>query len=245
MEINYQNLNLGFHRPSAPNRMVVIQRNNSIASGFLKDGHGNTLDSADIFNISAGQWFDLLFDAAVTNGPGTNDLSFNASFKATDNVTTLANPSIDAVFNNANLLGDLDGISYGNGILRIEGVIHAAPGKDAILAAPTPDWIYHGGAAGTAAGMDGVMDQMTIDSAARPNYQYGILAVLEVSLHQFVDGTSAAGLDADGLFAQALLHQGFVSTDAQLQLTVIPEPGAVLLGVLGLFGVGLARRRLA
>ena len=245
VEINYQNLNLGFHRPSAPNHLIVMQRNNSIASGFLKDGHGNIVDTADIFNITAGQWFDLLFNAAVTNGPGTNDLSLNASFQATDNVTSMADPSINSVFQNANLLGDLDGISYGNGILRIEGIIHAAPGKDSILASPTSDWVYYGGAAGTDPGADGVADQMTIDAAARTNYQTGVLAVLEVSLQQFVDGTSTAGLDADGLFAQALLHQGFVSSSAQLQLTVIPEPAAALLGVLGLVGVSLARRRLA
>ena len=245
IEINYQNLNLGFHRPSAPNSLVVMQRNNSIASAFLKNGNGTVVDGADIFNIAANQWFDLLFNATVTNGAGLNDISLNGNFTATDNVTSSSDPSIDAVFHNANLLGDLDGISYGNGILRIEGVIGVAPGNDSILANPTPDWVYQGGANGTPAGADGVVNQMTIGSDIRTNYTTGILAVLEVSLTRFVDGTSAAGLDADGLFAQALLHQGFVSTSAQLQLTVIPEPAAALLGVLGLVGVSLARRRIA
>lgn len=243
IEINYQNLDLSFN-VAAPNQLVVQQRANSVASAFLKNPQGDTLDSADIFNIAGGQWFDLLFDGVVTNGMGENDISLDASFAATDNVTSLAAPSIAAAFQNANLTGDVDGFTFGSGILRIEGVISTLNPWDAILANPTPDWVYSGGAVGTDPGLDGVADQMTIGADSRPSYGSGVLAVLEISLTQFKDGTSTAGLNADELFADALVHGGFSSTDAQIQLTLIPVPGAALLGAIGLGAFPWIRRRL-
>ena len=103
--------------------------------------------------------------------------------------------------------------------------------------------MFAGDAVGTAPGLDGIADQITIGSAIRGEYQTGILAILEITLGTFADGTSTAGLNADQLFAQALLHGGFNSTDSQLQLNVIPEPTAALLGVLGLSGLAWLRRR--
>lgn len=245
VEINYQNLNLSFHQPASSSQLIVTERGNSIASAFLKDGSGNTLDSADIYNLQANHWFDLLFGGTVTNGAGIDDISIPALWQATDNVTTLAAPSLEASFLNANLLGDLDGVTFGNGVLRIEGVIQSVVGNDSILLNPTPNWVYAGGFVPTAPGADGIADQMTIAAAKRTDYHNGILAVLEVSLNQFGDGTSTAGLDADQLFAQALLHGGFTSTDAQIQVTIVPVPGAALLGVIGLGMVRPIRRWIA
>jgi len=245
VEINYQNLNLSFHQPATPSQLVVTQRSNSIASAFLKDGHGNTLDSADIYNLQANHWFDLLMSGTVANGAGVDDISISAVWQATDNVTTLAAPSLEAGFVNANVLGDPDGITFGNGVLRIEGRIHSLPGNDSILLNPTPNWVYAGGFVPTAPGADGVPDQLTVAGAKRTNYHTGILAVLEVSLTEFGDGTPTAGLDADQLFAQALLHGGFSSTDAQIQVTIVPVPGAALLAAIGLGMVRPIRRWIA
>lgn len=241
IEVDYLNLNLNFN--AATQVLSLSHRSNSVLSAFAKDATDNVIDEAAIFNITSANDFELAFSGVVNNGAGLNDLSISADFAATDTVTTLAAPSLAAMFANANLTGDLDGISFGNGVLRIEGVISATGPWDSILANPTPDWVFAGDAVGTAPGLDGIADQITIGSAIRGEYQTGILAILEITLGTFADGTSTAGLNADQLFAQALLHGGFNSTDSQLQLNVIPEPTAALLGVLGLSGLAWLRRR--
>lgn len=241
VEIDYQNLSLSY---DTLGNLTVDHRTNSIASGELKT-NGTTLDTADIFNI-LGPSFGLSFAATVTDGPGLNDIGINGLFKATDAVTTLAAPSIMADFANANLTGDLDGVSFGNGVLRIEGRILTSGANSSILVNPTPgDWVYHGGPVGNPPGLDGIADQFTIGSLARDAYDTGILAVLEVNLIRYGDGTLIGAVDADTLFATALAHNGFASDSAQVQLTVVPVPGAALLGIFGLGVIARIRRRLA
>ena len=149
-------------------------------------------------------------------------------------------------FANANLTGDADGISYGNGVLRIEGRILPSGGGTSILVNPaTGDWVYKGGPAGTPPGADGVADQFTVSSLYRDGFDHGILAVLEVNLTQYNNGVQIGAVDADTMFATALLNGGFSSTSAQIQLTVLPVPGAAVLGIIGLGVVGRIRRHLA
>lgn len=242
VEINYQNLDLSY---DTSGNLTVDQRPNSFASGFLKQNMA-IIDSADIYNLSAGHWFDLAFSGVVTNGSGTDDIGIAALFKATDNVTTLAAPSLAANFVNANLLGDPDGVTFGSGILRIEGVISPHGGASSILLNPTSgNWVYQGGAVGTPVGADGVADQFTVDSLYRDNFDSGILAVLEVSLTHYGNGMPIGNVDADTLFATALSNGGFLSNSAQLQLAIVPVPGAALLGIIGLGTVARIKRRLA
>jgi hypothetical protein len=246
VEADYQGLDLYFN----PNTSFLsLSENAGSQSQAYILSNSTVIDRADILNSFGGPgMFQMLFSGAISNGGGLNDLKFlNTEFRATDTVTTLADPSLLAGFNNANITGsDVDGVTFGGGILRIEGRVFTVPGEESILVRPAPGlWAYKGESdAPIGVGADGVADQISVAPGSRDNFDVGILAVLEVNINRFVDGTSTSGLNADTLFEMALIHGGFRSDSAQLQIAVVPVPGALLLAGMGVGLVGWLKRRL-
>jgi hypothetical protein len=242
IEINYQGLELGYD--PATSSLSMNENAGSTSIGLLLED-GTIVDRADIYNslIEPGA-FQLLWGARVVNGPMQDDLELTESvIWATDINTSPVNPSLRAGFTNDNLMGiDADGVIFGGGVLRIEGVLALTTDDGSILVHPTGgNWIYRGEDDGPMGeGADGTMDQFTIQSIARDSYRLGVMAVLEIGIRHFRDGTSTSGLNADSFFEMAGLHGGFFSDSAHLQLTVIPEPTT---GVMGLVGAVLRLRR--
>lgn len=244
VEIDYQGLTVTYD----PGGNFSLTHNTSSKADAMILGSGSVLDEADIFNQLAGFGsFQLDFAGTLLNGGGTNDISLTGLYRATDSVTTLANPSLAANFVAGGTGLDPDGVSYSRGILRIEGLLSPAAGNSSILVNPAGGpWVYVGkddGAMGP--GLDGVDNTITVDESSRNAFNQGLFAVLEINLDRFADGTLIGDVDADTLFANALAHGGFSSTSSQLQVSVVPAPPAVLLGLVGFGALGWFRKRLA
>lgn len=248
VKIDYSGVSVRFNPGTST--LTVQENQGSTAKAFLLDSTGVVVDRADVDNGTPGGHFFVRFSATVANGAGVNDVGMTGTYTATDTVQSLANPSLAADLVNGNVSGaDADGVTYGNGVLRIEGFLAAIGGNDSILLNPAPGtWAYVGKTdTPVAGGSDGVNNQISVPDPDRSLYDQGVFAVLEIALTHYADGSAIGNVDADTLFANALSHGGFNTTtgDVKVAIVPIPAPAAVLLGMVGFGALSWFRRRLA
>jgi len=199
----------------------------------------------DVTKILDPSLFDLYLTATIVNPAGMNNIAFaDATLRVTDTVSTLAAPSILADVSGASSPGDPDGVTFYSGILTVYAVLNRVVGNDSILLNPTSgDWTFAGTSSPLGAGLDGVLNRITVGASQRNNYDVGTVFVLETELTAFGDGTSTLGItNADDLFAAADIHDGFQTFSGDIKVDIVPSPGAGLLGLIGLGVVASAAK---
>lgn len=173
----------------------------------------------DAVKISGGDAFDVVFKIELTDLPGENNWSANGVLGLTD--AGLDGNVLEASFQSTR-------IWITDGALRIDGKLEAVGGsEDSILKPDEDPWIFLGQQPYSSADADGVPDQVTVLDQA-------IFAQGGLFSTQF--GVPTDSLDK--LFAEASSLEG-----GEIHGTVVPLPGAIILGGIGLGLVGYFSRK--
>lgn len=192
-------------------------------SGLGEEGPGSTLDA---YIVQDG--FTILQQTQI-NPLAVDDLVFNLTFTgAGESWMAIGDLSLKDTSGNVVLKGDIvgAGIDYVDGTdnsLEIRGVMVTPAGDDSILQT-SGAWTFAG-------------DSTSIGLAqGAENYDNGTLVVVHYLLPSSVTSLSS-------LFGYVTANGATTLQAGNVDITVVPVPAAVLLGMLGLSAAGLKLRR--
>ena len=167
--------------------------------------------------VVGGAYFNLVLDLQMTQ-LGPNNWLALGTFKFTD--TTLATNAVEAGMVSTSIKAD--GTS-----LRIEGYLQDM-NPPTILVNRGDPWVFAGNADNGGADADGTYGQITVPNSQ--SYDGGTILTLKFGYTGTVDGFFGADQNVGG---------------GEVKGAIVPVPGAVLLGLLGLSAAGLKLRKYA
>lgn len=181
--------------------------------------HGYDGAILDAVRISGGGAFDVAFSVQLTDLPGEDNWSASGTLALTD-------AELDGNVVEANFQSERIWIT--DGALRIDGKLQAVGGADDSILKPDGEpWVFVGQQPYSAADADGMPDRVTI-------FDQAVFARGGLFSTQF--GVPTGSLDE--LFGLARTLEG-----GEIHGTVVPLPGAIVLGGIGLVLVGFFSRK--
>lgn len=188
-------------------------------SDFLvrkEDGFGGVIDTA---KLTGGAEFDFLTALTLVDLAGANNWSASGTLSFTDK---FASNAVEATFTSTS-------IENVDGDLEIRGILSVISGTTPLLVNRGDPWVFTGTSAIGGEPEEGAVGSISIGNVSQ--FLNGTLLTLKVGI---------GGQTLDTLFGS-----DFTKFGGESKGKIIPAPGALLLGMMGIGLVSRLRRRLA